>query len=64
MTGKTYEIVCRRGYDRVNCKFKAQDRELNCSICSFAGFRERQKITNKDNESKQPDIQQQDRPTD
>lgn len=57
MTGKTYEIICRRGYNRVNCKFKAQDRELNCSICSFAGFRERQKISNKEDESKQSDIQ-------
>ena len=43
--GKTYEILCRKGFNRDNCKFRMQDSELHCSICSFAGFRERKKVT-------------------
>ena len=39
--GKTYEIFCKRGFNRDNCKFRRQDKELHCSICSFAGFIER-----------------------
>lgn len=48
--GKTYEIFCRRGYNRETCKFRKQDKELHCSICSFAGFLER----TEDNWRKQP----------
>lgn len=48
--GKTYEIFCRRGYNRDTCKFMKQDKELHCSICSFAGFLER----TEDNWRKQP----------
>lgn len=39
--GKTYEIVCRRGLNRENCKFRKQDPELHCAICNFAGYVER-----------------------
>ena len=41
--GKTYKILCQRGMNRDNCKFRKQDRELHCSICSFAAFVERLK---------------------
>jgi hypothetical protein len=46
--GKTYEILCRKGFNRDNCKFRKQDKELHCSICSFAGFRERKKKETRD----------------
>jgi hypothetical protein len=39
--GRTFEIFCRRGFNRVTCKFKKQDPQLNCAICNFAGFNER-----------------------
>ena len=39
--GKTYEIFCKRGLNRDNCKFRKRDKELHCSICEFAGFLER-----------------------
>lgn len=39
--GKTFEIFCRRGFNRVTCKFKKQDPQLNCAICNFAGFNAR-----------------------
>jgi hypothetical protein len=34
--------------NRDNCKFRRQDSELHCSICSFAAFVERLKQTNKE----------------
>lgn len=40
-SGKLYEIICKRGFDRETCKFMKQDKELQCSICSFAAFKER-----------------------
>ena len=48
--------------NRVSCKFKAQDSELICANCSFAAFKQRQKITNKNDEQQQSSVQQQDRP--
>ena len=60
--GKTYEIICRRRLNRVECNFKKQDPELHCANCNFAGFVEREKIETQDGQQ-QPDIQQQDRPT-
>ena len=41
--GKTYEIICKRGLNRIECHFKKQDQYLHCAECSFAGFIERQK---------------------
>lgn len=58
--GKTYEIICKRGLNRIECQFKKQDPYLCCAECSFAGFKIRTPIKQSNNESKQPDIQQQD----
>ena len=55
--GKTYEIICKRGLNRIECRFKKQDPELVCAQCSFAGFIERQKQEKQD-EQQQSDIQQ------
>lgn len=55
---KTYEILCSRGLNRVECSYKKRDPDLNCAICSFARYKERIK---QNNEPRQPDIQQQDR---
>lgn len=55
-----YEILCSRGLNRVECNYKKQDPELNCVICSFARYKER---IRQNNDSKQPDIQQQDKST-
>ena len=41
--GQTFEIICTRGINRIECKFKKQDPELVCAQCSFAGFIERKK---------------------
>ena len=41
--GKTYEIICKRGLNRVECGYKKQDPDLHCAECSFARFIERQK---------------------
>ena len=57
---KMYEILCSRGLNRVECNYKKQDPELNCVICSFARYKER---IRQNNDSKQPDIQQQDKST-
>lgn len=59
--GKTYEIICKRGLNRVECRFRKQDPELHCATCSFAAYIERlkQKETHTDNGQQQPDIQQQ-----
>ena len=46
--GKTYEIICRRRLNRVECNFKKQDPELHCANCNFAGFIEREKIETQD----------------
>lgn len=35
--------------NRDNCKYRRQDKELHCSICSFAAFIERQKQTQETN---------------
>jgi hypothetical protein len=40
---KTLEIVCKRGLNRIECKFKKQDPYLCCAECSFAAFVERKK---------------------
>ena len=40
--GKTYEILCKRGFNRVECAFKKQDPNLCCAECSFAMFKLRQ----------------------
>lgn len=42
--GKTYEIICKRGLNRVECRFKQQDHDLHCAECSFAGFKIRTPI--------------------
>lgn len=55
-----YEILCSRGLNRVECNYKKQDPELNCVICSFVRYKER---IRQNNESKRPDIQQQDKST-
>lgn len=60
--GQTFEIICTRRLNRVECKFKKQDPELHCAICNFAGFIERKKKEKQDGQQ-QSDIQQQDRPT-
>jgi hypothetical protein len=54
--GITYEIICRKRLNRIECPFKKQDPELVCAQCSFAGFIERQK-QEKQNEQQQSDIQ-------
>jgi hypothetical protein len=41
--GITYEIICRKRLNRVECPFKKQDPELHCANCSFAGFVERKR---------------------
>ena len=58
--GKTFEIICTRRLNRIECKYKKQDPELNCVICSFVRYKER---IRQNNESKQPDIQQQNKST-
>lgn len=55
--GKTYEIICKRGLNRVECGYKKQDPDLHCAECSFARFIERQK-KEKQNGQQQSDIQQ------
>ena len=55
--GQTFQIICTRGLNRIECKFKKQDPELVCAQCSFAGFIERKK-QEKQNEQQQSDIQQ------
>ena len=44
--GQIFEIICKRGLNRVECRFKKQDPELVCANCSFAGFIERKKKEN------------------
>lgn len=56
--GKTYEILCKRGHNRVECSFKKQDSDLCCAECSFSLFKIRQKEKEKSNGQQQPDIQQ------
>jgi hypothetical protein len=51
---KTYEILCSRGLNRVECSYKKRDPDLNCALCSFARYKERSK---QHNEPRQPDIQ-------
>ena len=58
MEGKIYEIICRKGLNRDNCKFMMQDlsgivhKSLHCSICSFAGFVERIRQKKQEEEEK------------
>lgn len=52
MEGKIYEIICRKGLNRDNCKFMMQDKALHCSICSFAGFVERIRQKKQEEEGK------------
>lgn len=33
-----YEIVCKRGIRKDECRYKKQDPELNCAVCSYAGY--------------------------
>lgn len=54
--GKTYEIICKRGLNRIECSFKKQDPDLVCAQCSCAGFIERKKKEKQD-EQQQSDIQ-------
>lgn len=56
--GKTYEIICGRGNNRVECPFKKKDRDLHCPECSFARYIERTPIKQTNNEPRNPDIQQ------
>ena len=42
--GITYEIICRKRLNRIECSFKKQDPELVCANCSFAGFIARKSI--------------------
>jgi hypothetical protein len=37
--GKTYEIICRRGNNRIECPFKKQDPDLHCAECSYAMYK-------------------------
>lgn len=60
--GQIYEIICKRGLRKDTCRFRQQDPDLVCALCSFAGFVERKKKEKQD-EQQQSDIQQQDRPT-
>jgi hypothetical protein len=43
-SGKTYEIICGRGNNRIECPFKKKDRDLHCPECSFARYIERTPI--------------------
>lgn len=56
--GKTYEIICGRGNNRVECPYKKKDRDLHCPECSFAKYIERIPIKQTNNEPRNPDIQQ------
>lgn len=47
--GKTYEIICKRGLNRVECRFRKQDPELHCATCSFAAYIERIKTQQEEN---------------
>lgn len=60
--GVTYEIICRKRLNRIECKFKKQDPELHCANCNFAGFIERKSIKTEEKQygQQQPDIQQHD----
>lgn len=57
--GKTYEIICRRGNNRIECPFKKQDPDLHCAECSYAMYRLRTIVKQKTDESQQSDIPQQ-----
>ena len=46
--GQIFEIICKRGINRVECRFRQQDPELVCAQCSFAGFIERKKKEKQD----------------
>lgn len=60
----TYEIICKRGIDRTECRYRKQDAELHCSICSYAGYIKRdanywkEKYPQQEDEQQQSDIQQ------
>lgn len=56
--GKTYEILCKRGNNRLECLFKKQDAGLHCAECSFAMYKERTPIKQTTDESKESNIQQ------
>lgn len=56
--GITYEIICRKRLNRIECPFKKQDPELHCANCSFAGFKERTPLKQTNDESRKSDIQQ------
>ena len=36
--GKTYEIICKRRNNRIECNYRKQDPDLCCAECSFAAF--------------------------
>jgi hypothetical protein len=42
--GKTYEIICKRGNNRIECQYKKQDPDLHCPECMYAAYKLRTPI--------------------